>query len=455
MQVFAYHVFVCDQQKAEGLPCCSARGSAEVVEELRSQVARQGLAGTVHVTVCGSFGLCESGPNMVVYPEGTWYSGVQAADVAEIVTNHLRGGKVVERLVNRDAAGVRAEIARNRARMIEGLQAKDASGALPDPLLQSIRAFQESRTILTGIELDVFTAVGPGGTASEVAGKIHADPRATEMLLNALVAMRLLEKRGDTFAATPVSSRYLASGGRDDSRAALMHTAHLWNTWSNLTDSVLAGTAVARQGAPSRDSDWTEAFIAAMHKNATERAGAIVRAVRMEAAQTMLDVGGGSGAYAIAFARANPQLRVDVLDLPSVTPITDRHIRAASLQDRIRTRNGDLRTDPLGLGYDIVLVSAICHMLSPDENRDLLRRCSEALVPGGRIVIQDFILEPSKTAPKSAALFALNMLVGTQAGSTYAEHEYTRWLHESGFARVEHVRLPGPGGLMMAVRPRG
>ena len=75
MQLFQYHVFVCDQQKPEGVPCCSARGGAAVIDALRAEVGRQGLGETVQITMCGSLGLCERGPNMVVYPEGTWYSG--------------------------------------------------------------------------------------------------------------------------------------------------------------------------------------------------------------------------------------------------------------------------------------------------------------------------------------------------------------------------------------------
>ena len=91
-------------------------------------------------------------------------------------------------------------------------------------------------------------------------------------------------------------------------------------------------------------------------------------------------------------------------------------------------------------------------MLSEDENRDLLRRCRQALAPGGRLVVQDFILEPDKTAPRFAALFALNMLVGTRAGSSYSEPEYAAWLGEDGFREVRRVRLPGPADLMIAVR---
>jgi hypothetical protein len=91
-------------------------------------------------------------------------------------------------------------------------------------------------------------------------------------------------------------------------------------------------------------------------------------------------------------------------------------------------------------------------MLDPAENLDLFRRCHDALQPQGRLVIQDFILEPDKTAPKNAALFALNMLVGTRAGSSYSVDEYTSWLQEAGFSDAKQIRLPGPTSLMIARR---
>lgn len=322
-----------------------------------------------------------------------------------------------------------------------------------DSLLQTIRAFQESRVILTAIELDVFSAVAAGsGTAPDVASRVGADDRATGMLLDALAAVGLLEKSEARYANTPTASQYLAAGGADDSRAALMHTAHLWTTWSRLTDAVRAGTAPARRDDAVRNETWTEAFIAAMHRNAQERATAVVRGSGIQHARTMLDVGGGSGAYSIAFARTLPQLRVDLLDTAAVTEIAARHIAEAQLQDRIRTRAGDLRSGPLGEGYDVILISAICHMLRPDENRDLLARCYAAAAPAGRVIVQDFIMDASRTAPKAGALFALNMLVGTSGGSTYTEQEYTEWLRDAGFVDVDHIRLPGPTGLMIGVR---
>jgi (2Fe-2S) ferredoxin/SAM-dependent methyltransferase len=451
MEPFRFHVFVCDQQKPEGVPCCSAHGSGQVLEALRREVNARGLEDEVQVTTCGSLGLCEHGPNLVVYPEGIWYSCVAPADVPEIVRSHFQENTPVERLVRTDPAALRAEILQNRDKMFAARRAREAAGVLPDDLNDRVRAFQESRVTLTALELDLFTAVGDGAAAADVAARIHADRRSTEMLLNALASLRLLVKREGVFHNSPPVARYFTAGSPDNARPALLHTAHLWHRWSTLTSCVRAGTATAHDDGAGRGPDWTEAFIAAMHRNAAERAPLVVRSVGVENVRRMLDVGGGSGAYSIAFAQANLALRADILDLSTVEPIARRHIQEAGVADRVHVRPGDLRSGPLGEGYDLVFVSAICHMLSPDENLDLLRRCRQALAPGGRVVIQDFILEPDKTAPRFAALFALNMLVGTRAGASYSEPEYSAWLAEAGFQDIRHARLPGITGLMIGV----
>ena len=323
---------------------------------------------------------------------------------------------------------------------------------LPEELLERLRAFRESRVLLSAIELDVYTAVGSGATAPEVASRMGADPRATEMLLNALVALGMLAKQAGVFSNSPLTERYLAAGSPQDARAALMHTVHLWDRWSTLTECVRTGTSVTYREPHEREEKWTVAFIAAMHANAVLRAPELVRAVGLEGVNRMLDVGGGSGAYAIAFAQARPGLQVEVLDLAPVVRIAENHIAQAGLTGRVKTRVGDLRTDTFGQGYDLILLSAICHMLGPAENLDLLERCRNALAPGGRLVIKDFILDAGKTAPREAALFALNMLVGTPQGSTYSEPEYAAWLAAAGFAEVRRIRLDWLADLMVAVR---
>ena len=285
---------------------------------------------------------------MVVYPEGVWYSGVSPDDIPELVRGHFANGHPIERLANSDAVAVRSEIASNKRKMLAGTNARDAAGALPDELVQAIRGFQDSRAILTAIELDAFTAVANGASAAQAAARMGTHPRATEMLLNALAALGLLAKHDGAFRNTPVSARYFVAGSPDDSRAATMHTAHLWQRWSTLTDCVREGTSIARREPRGVDDSWTGPFIAAMHRNARERAPHVVSAVGTAGVRRMLDVGGGSGAYSIAFAQAGGELCAELLDRPEVLAIAQGHIDRAGLSDRVTTRVGDLRRDSLG-----------------------------------------------------------------------------------------------------------
>ncbi len=452
MRPFRLHVLACDQVKPEGIPGCRASGAPKVIDALRAAVAKAGLGDDVLVTVTGSMGMCERGPNLVVYPDGVWYSGVHAEDVGEIVESHFRNGKPVERLMNRDEEALRAEMKMNRDRAFAAMRAREASGMLPDDLEQTIRGYQESRIVLTAIELDLFTAVAEAQTAAGIAKAIGGGARATAILLDALVAMGLLTKSAGRYANAPLAQRFFTAGGKDDSRSAMLHHASLWRRWASLTEIVKAGSGGELEETPRRSEDFTRAFIALMHKNATARAPMVVQAAGAQNVRRMLDVGGGSGAYSIAFAAANPELRADILDLGDVVPIAREHIRAAGLDDRVSAREGDLRRDDFGTGYDLVLLSAVCHMLGPDENRDLVRRAHAALAPGGRLVIQDFILNPDRTSPRFAAIFSVNMLVGTDKGSDWSEEEYAAWMREAGFANVVRTRLPGPTDLMIGSR---
>jgi predicted O-methyltransferase YrrM len=289
-------------------------------------------------------------------------------------------------------------------------------------------------------------------TAAEAAAARGTDTAATARLLNALVAIGLLAKSDGAFSPTAAAARFLVRGGSDDSVDALLHQSSLWRTWSGLTDAVRVGRPVPREDMGDRGDDWTVAFIAAMHKGAAQRAPLLVQAVGVEGARRLLDVGGGSGAYSIAFAQASPSLSAVILDLPTVLPIAESHVKAAGLAGRVTTQAGDLRRDALGSGFDLVLLSSICHMLGADESRELLRRAFAALAPGGRVVVSDFLLSEDRAAPRQAALFSINMLVGTPSGDCYSEREYADWMREAGFAAVTRRDMPGPASLVIGTK---
>jgi (2Fe-2S) ferredoxin/SAM-dependent methyltransferase len=453
MQPFRHHVIVCTQQKPENVPCCAAGGGAVVVAALQEHLGKQGLAGDVIVSTTGCLGACTHGPVMIVYPDATWYGSVTPEDVAEIVASHLKSGQPVARLMLTDQAALRTEILEHRQNFLSGVAARDKAGVLPENIgvLETVRGFMSSRALLTALELDVFTAIGPGATAPQLAAKIHIGPRATEMLLNVLVSLRLLTKKSDVFSNTPTSARFLSADSKDNARPGLLHNVYLWDSWSTLTDCIRQDHRVAVSPSGERDESSTRAFIAAMDRNAKERATQVVSASG-NGFQRMLDLGGGSAAYSIAFAQANPQLRVEVLDQPSVVPLTREYIHAAGLDTRITVRPGDMRSDELGHGYDLVLLSAIAHMFSPEENRNLLACIYRALAPNGKLILQDFILDPDKTSPTFAALFSLNMLVNTPGGASYSESEYDSWMRAIGFRETKRVRLPGPANLMIATK---
>jgi predicted O-methyltransferase YrrM/DNA-binding CsgD family transcriptional regulator len=324
---------------------------------------------------------------------------------------------------------------------------------LPDNLAGTLRAFQESRILLSALELDVFTAVGDGATASETAARMGANPRATEMLLNALVALDALTKHDGVFRNTAAAAEHFVEGAPSGGRLSLMHYVNLWNRWSRLTDCVRRGTAVDLVDLEERGEEWIAAFIAAMQRHSQEGAPALVADVDASGARRMLDVGGGSGAYSIAFAQANPSLHAVIFDLEPVLAIAQTHIDRAGLTARVTTRVGDLHTDAFGGGFDMVLISSICHMLSPQEILDLFRKSFAALNPAGRVIVRDFILEDGKTAPRQAAVFSLNMLVGTRGGSNYSTAEYRELLEQAGFAGVHPVELPTPASLMIGAKP--
>jgi len=447
MEPFRFHLFICTQQKPEGVPSCPASGSFAVLDALDREIQATGLNHDVQLTTCGCMGLCDEGPVMVVYPEGVWYRRVQASDVSAIVGTHLRGGTPIDRLAWNDAPAMKAISVEHGEKFRAAMAARDQAGMLPDRLDQMIRGYMPSRCMLTALELDLFTAVGEGASAEEIGTKIQANARAAGMLLNALVALGLLLKSGDDYQNTPESARFFVQGSKDNHRNGLLHTANIWHRWSTLTDAVRTGTRVPID--QDETPAWTHNFIAGMQRNAKDRAPLVVKALGTTGIHHILDLGGGSGAYSIAFAKACPDVQCEILDIPEVVPLTAEYVRQASVSAQISLRAGDMLQDDFGSGYDLIMLNAICHMFSEDQNRDIFRRAHPALAPNGRLVVQDFILNPDKTGPQHAALFSLNMLVSTDAGASYSEFDYTKWMQAAGFADVRRINLPGPSGLIV------
>jgi len=307
----------------------------------------------------------------------------------------------------------------------------------PDQLLQLLFGFQPTRVLLTGFELGVFTALGDARKPSaDVARALGTDPRATDRLLNALVAIGVLQKEGDLFFNTPLAARFLVEG-KPPYLAGLGHAVHVWNHWNTLTECVRRGTMVLPRPINERGDQWLAPFIAAMHMRASQTAPDVVAKIGLGGVGRVLDVGGGSGAYAMAFVRTQQGLRATVFDLPNVIPLTRQYVEREGLTDRIDFVEGDYLTDELPPQYDLVFLSQVVHSNAPDENVRLIEKAARVLNLRGQVVIQEFVMSPDRTSPPFAALFALNMLVATEKGDTFTEKEIRSWLANAGLSGIE------------------
>jgi SAM-dependent methyltransferase len=333
----------------------------------------------------------------------------------------------------------------------------DAPGRSPSWTPAAIRElatnFQSSRILLTAIELRVFSLIGAGGlTSAEVAGRAASHPRATDRLLNALCALGLLEKRDGRFWNTPESRRYLDDGSPDFA-AGLGHTASMWHSWSHLTESVQEGKPAVREAINDRGDGWLKPFIAAMHYRAAQQAPAVAALIGLEGVERVLDVGGGSGAFAMAFAKKEPGLVAVVFDLPNVLPLTRDYVAQAGLEARVTTAVGDYLVDPLPHGFDLVFLSAVIHSNSADQNRALIRSCAGALNPGGRVAVVDWVMDDDRVSPRGGAFFALNMLVATDDGDTFTEREIRGWMSQAGLAAGPRIETGSGPSIVIGVGP--
>jgi predicted O-methyltransferase YrrM len=233
-----------------------------------------------------------------------------------------------------------------------------------------------------------------------------------------------LKKSGERYINEPVASRYLVSGRPGYQGDILRHYSGLWDNWSGL-DHVL------KTGKPNRVSRDHVSFIMGMHNIASLKNKSLLPAIPLAGVKRVLDLGGGPGTYAMAFAAQG--LDVTLMDYPETLKIARKVIGEAGLRGKVRLRPGDFTRDDMGSGYDLILVSQILHAYGAGECLSLLRRCRKALAAGGRVVVHEFLLNETKISPLPGAIFAVNMLVNTPAGRTYTAGEISSWLKKAGF----------------------
>lgn len=317
-----------------------------------------------------------------------------------------------------------------------------------EDLMEVAHGYQRSMALFTGLRLGVFSALASGPSdASRLARTVSADPRRLSILLNALVAVGLLKRTGAEYENGRIAARFLTEGSLSK-RSILLHHLDCWDAWTGLEGKIRAG----RKGA-GPEKNWQENFIRGMDDNSRERAEQVAREFPLREGERLLDLGGGPGTYALAWAKRYPGAEVTLFDLPETVRIARRILSEKGRTAAVEMAAGDFLKDPLGGPYDFVWISQILHAFSEGECIRILRRARQAMAPRGRVAVQEFLLDEGKTSPPGPAFFSVHMVTATEGGRAYTAGEIAVMLSTAGFGKVRAGR-PDPAGVgIVTARP--
>ncbi len=300
-----------------------------------------------------------------------------------------------------------------------------------------------SRIIQVAVTTGIFDKIEARGTTSEeVASCINTSPRATELFLNALVAIRLLSKESGKYFNTAISRTYLVKNSPKYFGGMIVFEHNLWDMWGKLEESVRTGMPSRKPDMFQNTEDETEKFILAMHSLVKARGDAEVVSHLLDLgwANSLIDIGSGPGTYPIEFIKKYPQLAITIFDLPGTLRVTRKVLEEEHMIGQISLFEGDYRKTKIPDGFDVAFLSNIIHSEDETTNQDLMKNIYEALNTGGLLVIKDHILNEDLTSPAVGAIFSITMLLATN-GRDYSFKEVSRWLEKAGFKYIEWKQL--------------
>ncbi|MCX5806545.1 MAG: methyltransferase [Proteobacteria bacterium] len=311
---------------------------------------------------------------------------------------------------------------------------------LNEVIMAEARSFMKSRVILTAAELDFFTFLDKKpATAKEIAKQHSLDVRATTRVLDCLIALGLLQKNSDLYQNTEMGA-YFSAHHPETVLPVIIHWNYLWTSWSGLTDIVKKGTGKESSTSLRFSDTEMKAFVDAMHVIANNLSREIADVYDLKPYKRLLDIGGASGTYTIAFLKKNPRMKAIIFELEDVIPLAQERLKEEGLSKRTELIAGDFYQDELPKGCDLALLSAIIHQNGMEENLHLYQRVHRALESGGTILIRDHVMDKSRIYPPAGTLFAINMLVQTRDGDTYTFQEIKETLENAGFVDVKLIR---------------
>lgn len=319
----------------------------------------------------------------------------------------------------------------------------------PAPSIRTFEGFRETlaayrlpRIILTALDLDLFTAIGGRSwPIPPLAKKLRVSARGLDILCRNLACAGLLMKSGGRYRNSPLARKELNRKSPAYRWAYLELLRNHWGDWSKLTRSVRLGKPVDDNDDPDEPA-YRRRFTWAMHHRSLDVAPKVAARIDLRGARKLLDLGGGPGTYALAFLKRNPGLRATVCDRAPALKVAKEIAASVPHGRRLSYLPLDFVSKAIPGRYDVIWFSNVLHIYSPGQNQLLFRKMARALAPGGRLLIQDaFLHDKHGLHPQDASLFAVTMLLFTDAGNTYSVRDTAAWLKRAGFAQVRPVRM--------------
>jgi ketosteroid isomerase-like protein len=319
----------------------------------------------------------------------------------------------------------------------------------PERIMQVGLGFWGSKALLSAVELGVFTKLAKGPLrARTLAERLRLHPRSYRDFLDALVALGMLERRGDVYANT-AETDFLLDRSKPSYIGGLleMMSGRLYSAWGGLTEALRTGKPQNRSedgGNPFdelySDPNGLQNFLQAMTGVSMGTAKVIARKFPWHRYKTFIDVGAAQGATSVQIALVHSHLSGGGYDLPAVGPIFDAYVKSFGLDDRLRFYPGNFFSDPLP-SADVLVMGHILHDWNLDEKRMLIAKAYAALPPGGALLVYETLIDDARRQNALGLLMSLNMLIETPGGFDYTGADCTGWMRAAGFREtwVEHL----------------
>jgi SAM-dependent methyltransferase len=338
------------------------------------------------------------------------------------------------------------------------MSGKEKSSEIQPELIQNIYwGYAKTQVLSTALELDVFTQIHQGNsTVEKLARRIGAPLRSTRILLDALTAIGLLGKTRDSYKVNAEARAFLVHGEANYLGGFFLDAKMSYERWGHLTEAVKKGKPVEGMTELGNRKAFFKDLVKALFP--VSFASGVILGKKLGVGNSLknlkiLDVGCGSAAWSLAFAAADRGSEVVAVDYPEILEVAQSFVKRFHVTKQYEFRGGDFHEINFGReAFDIIILGHICHGEGESESRRLFKKAFDALKSGGKLLIAEFMANDLRTGPEIPLLFALNMVLFTEAGDVFTLKEMKRWLGLAGFKKVSALGVQYPCSVIVATK---